>query len=156
MVRSAMILALPLLALLLAAAPDVGSQEAGASGGLLVSYEDCRRLTRYVPNGDAEYRPGVDVHGRPVAPADVDGGAGAVELPSSFTFYLDFAPFQAEDADDGPLLGGKDSLDETTFILGQVSVDEDGFVSFDGRPLHDEEEARLHRLCREALASRAP
>jgi hypothetical protein len=91
-----------------------------------------------------------------VASADLDGGAGAVELPSSFTFYLDFAPFQAEDADDGPLLGGKDSLDETTFILGQVSVDEDGFVSFDGRPLHDEEEARLHRLCREALASRAP
>ncbi len=151
-----MILALPLLALLFAAAPDVGSQEVGSQGGLLVSHEDCRRLTRYVPSGDADYRPGVDVYGRSVASADLDGGAGAVELPRSFSFYLDFAPFQAEEDDDGPLLGGKDSLDETTFILGRVSVDEDGFVSFDGRPLHDEEEARLYRLCREALASRTP
>ncbi len=155
MVRTTMILAMPLLALLFVAAPDAGSQQDEAPGGLLVSYDDCRRLTRFVPSGDAEYRPGVDVHGRPVAPADLDGGAGAVRLPSTFTFYLEFAPFETEEGDDPPL-GGKDQLDQSTIILGRVTVDEEGFAFFEGQPLHDVEEARLYRLCREALAARAP
>jgi hypothetical protein len=120
---------------------------------LLVSYEDCRRLTRYVPADDAEYRPGVDVYGRPVASADLDGGS-AVELPRAFTFFLDFSPFEkgVEEIEVGQ--GAKARLEETTLVLGRVSVDEDGFTTFDGRPLHDADEARLFGLCREALAAR--
>jgi hypothetical protein len=154
MVRTAMILALPLLVLLFATAPEVGSQGAGSdAGALLVSYEDCRRLTRYVPADDAEYRPGVDVYGRPVASADLDGGS-AVELPRAFTFFLDFSPFEkgVEEIEVGQ--GAKARLEETTLALGRVSVDEDGFTTFDGRPLHDADEARLFGLCREALAAR--
>jgi hypothetical protein len=153
MVRHVTILALPLLALLFAATPEVGSQEAGSQGGVLVSYEDCRRMTRYVPADDADYRPGVDVYGRPVASADLDGGAGAVELPRTVTFYLEFAPFETEE-DGEPALGGKEQLDQSTIVLGRVTVDEDGYTYFEGQPLHDEEEARLYRLCREALAAR--
>ncbi|WP_255542570.1 hypothetical protein [Azospirillum sp. INR13] len=48
----------------------------------------CQRLTRHVPAADVEYRPGVDVNGRPVVPADLPGTAGAqppvpIDLPLS-------------------------------------------------------------------------
>ena len=39
---------------------------------IVVSERDCRYLARYVDSGDATYKPGVDVHGRKVAPADLN------------------------------------------------------------------------------------
>ncbi|RMD62947.1 MAG: hypothetical protein D6826_06185, partial [Alphaproteobacteria bacterium] len=47
---------------------------------------DCARLVKHVPAPDVAYRPGVDVRGRPVTPADVDGGVSiavpeTIEIP---------------------------------------------------------------------------
>ena len=39
-----------------------------------VSVTDCQRLVRHQPRADVEYKPGVDVHGKAVAPADLGGG----------------------------------------------------------------------------------
>ena len=41
---------------------------------LTISKAECRKLVRHQPSADVAYRPGVDVRGRRVAPADLGGG----------------------------------------------------------------------------------
>ena len=53
---------------------------APASAEVAISRRDCQRLVRHEPAPDVPYQPGVDVHGRPVAPADLGGGS-QIELP---------------------------------------------------------------------------
>src|SRR3546814_8619488 len=68
-----------LAALCLALAP----RPAAAAGGYLtLSAEDCTRLARHYPADDVTYRPGRDVRGKAVAPADLDPGAGLI-LPDA-------------------------------------------------------------------------
>jgi predicted nucleic acid-binding Zn-ribbon protein len=62
---------------IVAAAPAGWAQEGGASVSsgpmvITISKPDCSRLVRYVPSADVAYKPGVDVHGRPVVSADAD------------------------------------------------------------------------------------
>lgn len=113
---------------------------AKAQETVVILSEDCRRLTRHVPAADVAYTPGVDVYGRKVAPAEVNGGS-RIELPTTFTFVLEFQPLEDEE-----------ELDQTTLALGAVMVDENGEVFFNGRPIDDDSEAELARLCAEALS----
>ncbi len=47
---------------------------AAAAVTLTISKAECQKLMRHQPSADVAYRPGVDVRGRRVAPADLDGG----------------------------------------------------------------------------------
>src|SRR5262245_55113955 len=53
---------------------------APASAEIAISRKDCSRLVQHEPAPDVTYQPGVDVHGRPVVPADLNGGS-QIELP---------------------------------------------------------------------------
>src|SRR5215475_7077827 len=53
---------------------------APASAEVAISRRDCDRLVNHEPAPDVAYQPGVDVHGKPVAPADLGGGS-QIELP---------------------------------------------------------------------------
>jgi hypothetical protein len=53
---------------------------APANAEVAISRRDCQRLVRHEPAPDVAYQPGVDVHGRPVVPADLGGGS-QIELP---------------------------------------------------------------------------
>lgn len=55
-------------AILAAAAPSARAEVA-------VSRKDCDWLVHHESAPDVAYQPGVDVHGQPVAPADLNGGA---------------------------------------------------------------------------------
>ena len=112
---------------------------AAAPEPVVVVSEDCKRLVRHVPSADVAFTPGVDVYGRSVVPADLNGGS-QLDLPTTFTFILEFQPLEDEER-----------LDQTTLALGAVMVDERGEVYFNGRPVSDDEEAELARLCTEAL-----
>ena len=59
-----------------------------------VSREACLRLTNYGPDGSvaADYEPGVDSRGRPVAPADY-GTAGVIKPPEVYRFDVELNPF---------------------------------------------------------------
>lgn len=59
-----------------------------------VSRETCLRLTNYVPDGSvaADYEPGVDSRGRPVAPADY-GTTGVIKPPEVYRFDVELNPF---------------------------------------------------------------
>lgn len=62
---------------------------AAESGKVTVkmSPRDCRRLVRRHPSGDVAYRPGVDVRGKPVVPADLGGGS-RLKLPKVISFDI--------------------------------------------------------------------
>src|SRR3546814_5653459 len=79
-----------LAALCLALAP----RPAAAAGGYLtLSAEDCTRLARHYPADDVTYRPGRDVRGKAVAPADLDPGAGLI-LPDAVVIPIEIDLFE--------------------------------------------------------------
>jgi len=59
-----------------------------------ISAADCRRAVAYRSAPDVEYKPGVDVRGRKVAPADL-AGTPRIRLPDVITFdvKIDFARY---------------------------------------------------------------
>ena len=59
---------------------------------VVISGQDCQRLVRHVPAPDVAYKPGVDVHGKPVAPADLPGSAGGYQLPDHIEFNYTINP----------------------------------------------------------------
>lgn len=54
---------------------------------LSVSVSDCQRIVSHRPSADVEYKPGVDVHGKAVVPADLGGGHG-IALPESVDIQI--------------------------------------------------------------------
>lgn len=54
---------------------------------LSISVTDCQRIVSHKPSADVEYRPGVDVHGKAVVPADLGGGYG-MTLPESIDIQI--------------------------------------------------------------------
>jgi hypothetical protein len=147
-----------------------------------ISRLDCTRLVRHVPDAEvsAEYQPGVDARGDPVAPADL-AGANPIELPEQFTFTLEVNPLNtrderalesrrrvlaaqvAADPDNAALRAELQALDReaarrdghaaaaTTLGVGEVTVRRDGRVYFNGQPLQDDAAWDLAVLCRGVL-----
>ena len=90
------------------------------------------------------FRPGVDVRGRPVAPADVDG-TPALALPESYRVRIEV------DSDDRfgiPATAGSYDAD---IVVGEALVEADGRVLFNGQPLQSEATFELGQRCRELL-----
>lgn len=109
-----------------------------AAQTLVVDSAACRLLERYLPEPgqDPSYRPGEDVHGRPVAPADL-GGSKALDLPETFEFDVEIRP-----RDSG-------RLRDSRIAVGRVSVLPDGRLLWNGEPLDDARRVALLELCRE-------
>ena len=101
---------------------------------LVLTPEICRRLAaqqRGVPS--AAYQPGVDVYGRPVAPADLPGsGTGMPPITTEIEL--------------GHVGGGRATAGG--LIRGYVTVAPDGSVLLNGQPVAREQEYGLFDLCR--------
>ncbi|PJK29684.1 hypothetical protein [Minwuia thermotolerans] len=88
----------------------------------------CRLAELHQPAPDVAYQPGVDVHGRPVAPADIGGGSNvtppsevSIQLLIPITEFLAVAP---------PFLG------EVEVNAGEVTVDtRTGAIRYRGQRL---------------------
>ena len=107
-----------------------------------VTREDCSRLVEHRPDPDVTYKPGVDVHGRPVAPADLPGGL-QIRPSDVVEFELSFNPLHGAT---GRRFAGTD------LYVGRISVDlATGAVTFNDVPLTDPEQAELAAKCRAAL-----
>lgn len=120
-----------------------------ADSVVIISRSDCARLVPHQPAADVAYKPGVDVHGRAVVPADLPGAPQlamsdeiaidiSVELQSRFNIPANSAFFNPEAR------------------VGTVVVKPDGSVTFDGQPLTNPEVQALGALCQKqgAPASR--
>ncbi len=100
-------------------------------------------MVEHQPRADVAYKPGVDVHGDPVAPADVSGQYSAIKPPSTVEFDIAFNPLHAALAN---------RLSETSLSLGRVSYDiNSGEMTYNSKPLSDPDKVHLSQRCREKL-----
>lgn len=105
---------------------------------------DCQRLVKHVPAPDATYRPGVDVDGDPVVPADLGGGV-RIDLPESFAIPIEVELFERFGIPSDPARFDAD------LVVGEVTVDIEGRAYFNGQPLQDEAAAELAAKCQRVL-----
>ncbi len=152
--------ALFLLAVAPAAAPAAAHEKAGkaplaitgvAITTVAITSADCARLVKHVPSPDVAYRPGVDVYGREVAPADL-GGAPRIELPETILIDIEVDLLERFGIPDNPAPVDADvpALFDADAELGWV-VYKDGRFTFNGQPLQDEAQAELAARCQEIV-----
>jgi len=143
----------PTLCLLLTVLALLGeglvSSPGAAEGGQTVeiTVEDCRRATRYLEPAGVAYEPGKDVYGRDVAPADLDGGSGRIELPEVLEFDVAFNPLS-----ELAISGGTRDFSNTSVSLGRVTYDlTTKRLTFNGQTLSSDSEAELIAQCQRVL-----
>jgi hypothetical protein len=109
----------------------------------------CRALTKHTPDADVAYQSGVDVHGKPVAPADLPG-APQMQMPTTFTIPLtvQLAKVLNLNTNQYPFnqLGNS-----TEAMLGVMTVTGDK-VLFNGQPISDTQQDNLAVLCMKSNA----
>ena len=133
---------LPIAALFLVGATTAASAQITVE----ITEQDCSQLVQHVASSGTDYRPGVDVNGNAVAPADLDGPQ---QIPApeviSFPLTLDLAdrlgiqPVDAVDVLARP-------------VIGIVAITSDGRVSFNGEPLTSDDQFELAQLCQRGSA----
>jgi hypothetical protein len=108
---------------------------------LSITGTDCTRLISHTAEADVAYKPGVDVQGRAVAPADLNP-APAIRVPDSIVFDVaaDLRRFGIPNS--SPLF-------QPHLGLGAIRVERDGRAFFNGQPLESPEIAALRELCRQ-------
>ncbi len=112
-----------------------------------ITKADCSRLARHVPSADTAYRPGVDVRGKPVVPADLGGGA-QIKLPEDITIAI------TVDIQERFGIPANSTLFEPEAYIGNVTVKKDGATFFNGQPLGGEEQRALAHLCQRQAKQR--
>jgi hypothetical protein len=100
----------------------------------------CRQMATYHPEAgkEADYKPGVDVHGKPVVEADLNPSQLKVADTVSFDVTVDLAKYAGLAVPEGT---------ESKTAIGTVTVDKDGRMTFNGKPLEGDAEKALRELC---------
>jgi len=112
-----------------------------ATGDVAVSKRDCDRLVEYRQPPGVEYQPGVDAHGRPVAPADLGGGYN-IKVPEIIVIPIEVL------IQDRFHIPANSVLWDAKAQVGTVIVKGDQ-VYYEGQLLGDPETAALAALCQE-------
>ena len=104
----------------------------------------CRALVAHQPDADVAYQGGVDVHGTPVAPADLPGSA-PIQLPKTIKIPLtiNLAKALNLNVSSYPVSQFGSGTEAT---LGVLSV-EGNKVLFNDQPLSDTQQDNLAVLC---------
>ncbi len=125
MTGSRMFIVLFLLAAMPGAAPHAEELAGGDAPFQVVDVDPelCKHLATYVPDGEADYKPGVAADGSRVAPADVDGGA-TIAPRDLYSFPVRIAPFGAST---------KYSADSTVEVATVTFDAKTGLVVVDGQ-----------------------
>jgi hypothetical protein len=115
---------------------------AAADTTVVITGDDCRALVEHRPAPDVAYQPGVDAHGRPVAPADLD--PHPLALPETYMIDITVDLFERLGI---PPQG--DANYDGDVRVGTVALDADGRLTFNGRPITSEAQQELGRRCQE-------
>ena len=120
------------------------SQPSPQPSAVVISREDCRRLVRYHPEADVAYKPGVDVHGKAVAPADLPRNEDP-GVPQKISVDLKALLGQVPGNNAPALLG------QSYVNTGQVSIDlNDGSVTLNGKKVGADADTAIADACRKA------
>lgn len=114
---------------------------AAQSQKLEITRDSCENLNRTGASVPADYQPGVDVRGRPVAGADAGGGA-ALQLPDEIT-----VPVSVDLAERFNM--GPDTAARAGVFTVTVTV-KNGRLRFNGEPPGAEAETAVRRACLDA------
>ena len=120
---------------------SVAAWAAPASAEIAISRKDCQRLVSHEPAPDVAYQPGVDVHGRPVVPADLGGGQ-QIQLPDVIYIPIEVL------IQDKYGIPANSVLYDATALIGVVEV-RGNQVYFEDQPLTDPEIVALEEACRD-------
>lgn len=125
----------------------VGTASRAAERTIAIAGSDCELAVRYAPPPDVAYAPGVDVNGRAVAPADLDGDHRLALRESIPVIISDDLRKQFGLSDGSPL------FDANAFV-GIVEVRlSDRRLTFNGVELSGRESSALAAMCRDATQS---
>ncbi|MDP2697769.1 hypothetical protein [Thalassospira sp.] len=80
----------------------------------------CEALVSHVPDDDVAYKPGVDVHGRPVVPADGGTGQSVIDVPREIEFPVTVDFFENAGIAAPTGIGGEATLGRISFRNGRV------------------------------------
>ncbi|MGB0631529.1 MAG: hypothetical protein ACPGRZ_12630 [Alphaproteobacteria bacterium] len=107
-----------------------------------VTRDDCRHIVAHSADASVAYKPGVDVNGRPVAPADLGGGF-AVKPPETFSMdiNIDLQERFGLPANKGQYMG--------EIKAGKVEIRKDGRAFYHGQELATGAQNEIARACRE-------
>ena len=106
-----------------------------------MSLDDCRRIVKHVPSGDVAYKSGVDVHGKPVVPADLEPALGGIALPDEVVIDFGFD------------LSGRYGIPNTglyTATAGILTIHYDlalGALTVNGKPLERADSRAVTKAC---------
>lgn len=132
------------IALLLCSVPPALAQApqpaAGREPTIRIDPAACQWVTRHHPSADVEYKPGVDVNGDPVAPADLPG-SGGIDLPQDIDIAITVNTAKRLGIPANDLYKGE-------VQVGMVTV-RGNQVLFNGKPIQPEAEQELLVLCRQ-------
>jgi hypothetical protein len=105
---------------------------------LVIERQACRvLLVGHRPSDDVTYKPGVDAHGRAVAPADLTPSAPVLAEEFVFDLRVDLAP----------RLPASSPLFLPQLSVGRVTAKPDGSIAFNGVALARPERVALAELC---------
>ncbi|MSP88640.1 MAG: hypothetical protein EXQ92_07485 [Alphaproteobacteria bacterium] len=131
------------LSILLALGPAILAQDRPA---IAVKDADCRRIVEHQAAADVNYKPGVDVYGRPVAPADLSSNS-QIKLPEEIQIPITI------DLSKRLGLPTDGSLFKPEAQIGTVSV-RGNRVFFNNQPLGAQDQAALQQACAERQKAR--
>ena len=124
---AAAVMGLALATMGLSLAVMVGAPAAFAQDSSLD--EICRNVAEYTESADVAYQPGVDAHGRAVAPADLSGSTSPLANKQEFSIGLESDPIAGA--------SGSTALGSTVgrLSIGTITVTRAGKVYLDGEPV---------------------
>jgi len=125
------------LALLIGTAGFAGAE---VPDTVMIDHAACRTLVRHQPADDVTYKPGVDVHGKPVVEADINASPITVPETIRFNITVDVAKYAGIHVPEGT---------EMQANMGTVEVLPDGEMTFNGQPIAGDAEAALVAICQE-------
>ena len=118
----------------------------GADTVIIINRSDCARMAVHKPAADVTYTPGVDVQGRPVAPADLPGAA-QISVPNEIILDV------TVDIQKRYGIPNDAVMVKSEARIGTVVVKPDGSAFFNGQPLSSPEQQALAALCQTQGAS---
>ena len=113
-----------------------------ASGRVIVTPEYCAQLPDAQTASGVAYQGGIDVNGRPVAPADLPGSSNRISLPVGTNILVDPAKRP------GAANAGGPGVRLESFV-GTVTQDAQGRTLMNGRPLDGPEPGSIAAICAE-------
>lgn len=123
-----------------------------AAETVTISTADCRRLVAHAPAADVTYKGGVDVRGKPVAPADLPGGA-TIDLPEFIEIPITVDTAQRLGrGEPGNILGSRRGL-EGKAALGTLTV-KGNDLFWNGKQIQSQDEIFMAESCRSSLRAR--